>query len=383
MEEMQSKDADRFPVVLAAPRHFHLFFRDENDHWEQTIENINQGTYDALKLKRVSFYMDVGLPYGNVMAFGFDGSMIVPRNPHLRSGDDALDEFNRVLATCLLGGLLLEQVAATDLAFGTLLSTGYYRYEQPHGPGPRLRQAIGERSAGSHLTIELLTPQRILKEAVTSAFAAGRAVLAAITRVNAAGLIMAFSYHRSGEYRNSLIQSWVIVEQLVTQIWEDIYLKSTTMLIFQERAGNLNASGRSVSAKIEFLTQALMINQRLYQHLNHARKARNDFIHKGTAPTERASYFALSALTKLIETLCSHQSVRFDGRPLMQSVGRGARRPMQAGVMRAEDADWPRVGWWRSVAPLPGERGWTGEYETLRDIQLMRVVPPAEGESSI
>lgn len=86
--ESHEEEADRFPCVLAAPRHFHLFVQDPDDG-SLTLEQVNAGTYDPLKLKRISFYLDVGLPHGNPMGFGFDGSMIITRNPHLRSAGDA------------------------------------------------------------------------------------------------------------------------------------------------------------------------------------------------------------------------------------------------------------------------------------------------------
>lgn len=213
--DSHKREADRFPCVLAAPRHFHLFVQDPDDDWSPTLEQVNAGTYDPLKLKRVSFYLDVGLPHGNPMGFGFDGSMIIPRNPHLRSADDAVDEFNRVVAALLIGGLRLHQVVSENLAFGSLYATGYYRYEHPHGILPTLHQAWGEAAAGGYLSIDLLHPPRVSKADTVAALDAGRPVLAAAYRIDPATLVMAFSHHVATEYRNSLVYSWLIVEQLV------------------------------------------------------------------------------------------------------------------------------------------------------------------------
>lgn len=370
-EKRQGQVSDRFDCVLAAPRHFHLFVQDAHDEWAPTLEQINAGTYDPLKLKRISFYLDVGLPHGNPMGFGFDGSMIIPRNPHLRSADDAIDEFNRVVAALLIGGIRLHQVVSGDLAFGSLYSTGYYRYEHPHGILPTLHQAWGEAAAGGYLNIDLLHPMRITKADTISAFETGRPVLSAAHRIDPATLVMACSHHTATEYRNSLVYSWLIVEQLIGQIWDDVYL-SRHISRFQERVGQLKANARSPAVRIEFLTEAGLIDRKLYRYLQRARNARNQLIHQGTRPRQGDSYFSLAALSRLIELVCADCSVPFDSRAFLKGFGRSVQRPKRNGVMRAEDADWAEVSYWREVKPIPGEEQWSGEYEKNLGIEVVR-----------
>lgn len=297
-------EIERFDVVLAAPRSFHLFVQDEQDEWAVSIEQVNKGTYDPLKLKRISFYLDVGLPHGNPMAFGFDGSMIVPRNPHLRSADDAIDEFNRVVAALLIGGLAFPQVKSDHLAFGSLLSTGYYRYEIAHGVLLTLHQAWGEGSAGTYMNIELYEPKRISKSDVVSAFNLGRPVLESIYSVDPSTLVMAFSFHSATEYRNSLLYSWLIIEQIIVQIWNDDFIKNIKSK-WNERIGQLKSISKNISVRIEFLSEMGLIDRKLYRYLQRARNARNDLIHKGLKPNEGDSYFSLFAVARLIETICS------------------------------------------------------------------------------
>lgn len=367
------KDSDRFPCVLAAPRNFHLFVQDHEDAWSPTLDEINAGTYDPLKLKRVSFYLDVGLPHGNPMAFAFDGSMIIPRNPHLRSADDAIDEFNRVVGAMVLGGLRLHQVASSHLAFGSLYATGYFRYEQPHGLVPTLHQAWGEACAGGYLSIDLLDPVRITKADVEAAFASGRPVLEAAHRMDPSTLVMALSYHVATEYRNSLVYSWLIVEQLIGQIWDEVFIPQRTAN-FQERIGQLQTSARTAAVRIEFLAEAGLIGRKLYRYLQRARNARNELIHKGAKPTQGDSYFSLVALAQLLELVCTEGGGQFQAKSILEGLGRqGGRQPRQ-GVMRAEEADWSKVGYWRPVKPIPGERHWTGEYEKRPGIELVRTV---------
>jgi hypothetical protein len=367
-----SDEAAKFPCILAAPRHFHLFVQDDTDSWQPTLSEINLGTYDPLKLKRVSFYLNVDLPHGNPMGFGFDGSMIIPRNPHLRSADDAVDEFNRVVAALLIGGLRLHRVGADHLAFGSLLATGYYRYEIPHGILPALHQAWGEAGAGGHLNIELLHPSRITKADVQTAFEKGRPVLQAAERMDPATLIVAFSYHVATEYRNSLIYSWLIVEQLVSQLWDEVFL-AKRIAQFREREGQLRASAKSVAVKIEFLAETGLVGRKLYRYLQRARNARNQMIHTGAKPNQGDSYFSLVGLTQLLELICAERGTTFPVKSLLEGLGRVCRGRIAQGVMRAENADWSRVGYWRKIKPIPGEKLWSGDYEQRPGIQLERV----------
>ncbi|MBZ8133026.1 hypothetical protein [Afifella sp. IM 167] len=367
------EEADRFPCVLAAPRNFHLFVQDDDDVWSPTLDEINAGTYDALKLKRVSFYLDVGLPHGNPMAFAFDGSMIIPRNPHLRSADDAMDEFNRVVGAMVIGGLGLEQVCSGDLAFGSLYATGYFRYEQPHGLLPTLHQAWGEASAGGYLNIALLDPPRITKGEVQAAMASGKPVLDTAQRMDPATLVMAVSHHAAAEYRNSLLYSWLVVEQLIGQIWDDVFIPAKAAS-FQERIGQLRSSARTPAVRIEFLAEAGLIDRKLYRYVKRARNARNELIHKGSKPDQDDSYFSLVALTQFLELICNERGVGFEGKSLLQGVGRRRKRQQSQGVMSAEKANWPKVSHWRPLKPIPGENSWTGEYERRPGIALVRTL---------
>lgn len=272
--------AERFPCIIASPRPFHLFVRNKDDAWNPTVEELNRGSYDPTKLERISFYLNVGIRGGSPMGFAFDGSMLAPRNPHIRNADDAIDEFNRVVGALVLGGLHLDHVTPKDLAFGSLLATGYFRYEMPHGVLPRLHQAWGEASAGGHLNIDLLDPARITRDEVEGAWARGRPILDAAYNMDPSAMIMAFSYHYQTEYRNSLIYSWLTIEQLIEQIWEDYFLKRLKN-DFSERLGALGNTARNIAGKIEFLVEASFIDKKLYSHLSSARSARNDFIHAG------------------------------------------------------------------------------------------------------
>jgi hypothetical protein len=271
-----------FPIVISAPNPIHLFVRDETDEWNPLIQEINAGSYDPLKLHRVSFFLDVGLDYGTPMGFGFDGSLIIPRNPSLRSADDAMDCFNRVKAAMLLGGLHFSQTTSPELAFGELSELGYFRYTVPHGPASELSRALGERGAGSLLSIVLDQPKRVDRVHVESSFNRGKAVCLNLTRVNAAFLVTAFSSADKHEYRNALIFGWVATEQIIEHLWVDRFLKDKQLYRLEGRQKELRAV-RNVGQKLEMLFQSGLLAEHAYTTLLHARKARNRFAHTGGA----------------------------------------------------------------------------------------------------
>lgn len=64
------------PVIIGNCAPFRLVNR-KTDKWEPTLEQINNRTYDYVKLCRLSMFIDVGIkPYS--IAVSFDGSLILP-----------------------------------------------------------------------------------------------------------------------------------------------------------------------------------------------------------------------------------------------------------------------------------------------------------------
>ena len=66
------------PAFIASPLPFRLIKRNEKDIWNPTIEEINNHTYDYVRLHRISGTIDIGLQKPYTMAVTFDGSFILP-----------------------------------------------------------------------------------------------------------------------------------------------------------------------------------------------------------------------------------------------------------------------------------------------------------------
>lgn len=364
--------AVQFPVIIAAPAYTRIYARDEKDIWAPTIEQTNEGTYDTLRLKRISFYLGTSSIHGSPMGFGFDGSLIIPRDQEISSADDAMDAFNKVVASLLIGGIPVEQVSASDLAFGVLGSTGYYRYHQPPGPSSQLRQAFGEGAAGGMLAIDLMNPPVFQRAAVESAFDAGKPVLGVLPSLRPEFLLMSFSYYRNAEYRNALIYGWLVVEQMIDVIWNTLFLGTMPQRMRQAREGSLKNVARNVSGKIEFLVQAEILKRPMYLHLQMARKARNDLVHAGKAPSRPEVYFCLRSVAHLIDTVCCTQEIPFDPANLLKTIGKHAHRSKSISEVTA-NPDWSQPGFWRPIRPIPGEVLFSGDYDQIREICLAPV----------
>lgn len=349
-----------------------IYARDEGDTWAPTIEQTNTGTYDALKLKRISFYLGTSSIHGSPMGFGFDGSLIIPRDQEISSADDAMDAFNKVVASLLIGGIPVEQVGASDLAFGVLGSTGYYSYHQPHGPSSHLRQAFGEGAAGGMLAIELINPPVFQRAEVERAFENGQPVLEALPSLRPEFLLMSFNYYRNAEYRNALIYGWLVVEQIIDIIWNVLFLEAMPEGMRQAREGSLKNIARNVSGKIEFLVQAELLERPMYLHLQKARKARNDLIHAGKAPGRAEVYFCLRTVAHLIAAVCNAREIPFEPSNLLKTIGKSKHRSYQrSGV--TSNPDWSQVSFWRTIRPIPGEVHFSGDYDQIREICLAPV----------
>jgi hypothetical protein len=363
----------QFPVIIAAPARTRIFARDEADIWKPTIAQINAGTYDALRLKRISFYLGTASIHGSPMGFGFDGSLIVPRDQEIGSADDAIDAFNKVVASLLIGGIPVDQISPSDLAFGVLSTTGYYRYREPHGPAGRLRQAFGEGAAGAMLAIDLLDPPVFQRVEVESAFSRGEPVLAALPTLNPEFLLMSFSYYRHAEYRNSLIYGWLAVEQIVDLVWNSLFLDKMAPPMRQAREGNLKGVARNVSGKVEFLVQSGLLERTVYIHLQKARKARNDLIHAGKSPVRNDVYFCLRSIVRLIVVVCRAQTIPFEPSNLLKTIAKSFSQREADHSAVTSNPDWSRPGFWRPIRPIPGEVHFSGEYEQISEICLAPV----------
>lgn len=360
-----------FPVLISAPSPTLFFVRDRSDKLDIDLEKINGSTYSPLKLHRVSFFLDVGLEGGSPMGFGFDGSIIISRTPSVSTPDEAIDCFNRVKASMMLGGLALDATTQSMIGFGELKESGYFRYHETLGAEARISQALQERGAGGNISICLLEPKQLTENEVKEAYSKGSRIFRLLTNLNAAFLTLSYSNLRKAETRNSLIFGWVACEQVVEHFWKDIFLSDASRYVSTDRRKRLLKT-QSVAQKLDLLLQAAVISEKVYNALSIARKARNNFAHTGGAVSFEDAFQCNFGLLLLIQEYAALKNISsgiVDLTEILPSRDGDASEPSRS-ISNAKEVDWSRVKYFRTLYQIPGDETWEPGDERVDGHQI-------------
>ena len=346
------------PLIIAASAPLKLFTKDRRDRWNPTLEQINNGTYDFLKLNRVSGFIDGNVsPYA--MLVGFDGTLALPAIPEFAQHDKALKIFNRVLLEMLLGGIYTEAAAPADIFQGILYKTGYVRIFVNSGSTASLHSALRDRSASSTENIRLLDLKPMTISNLEKAVERGRRIVSKCDPLSHEIVLAGCTHFVSGALAEALTCLWTSIEQLVSRLWRvEIEDKASTDGVPQRGGFLKDYRVWTTSARIELLFQKKIIDTELYCSLNDARKARNNFIHRGDQPDLSAATAALSGLFYLM-SLCTTEYADIhtldDIRKSIET--RCILKPRPPGPLPASE-----VKYWREIRPMPGEKEFKGRF---------------------
>jgi len=361
-------------VIIANPKPFRLILRDESDTWECSTEQVNRSTYTYVKLHRATRFIDVNLKEPFTLGLGYDGSLILPLIEDYADPNKALDEFNRVIAACFIGGLYIEAVSPSDLSFGHIASCGYYRHEHPLGDNAELHRAIGEQGAGSFFTIKLYSPPQIMADDFESAYKVGNEVLALVPTLSPTLFTTAFTYYLTRQLRESLTHAWISIEQTVEHLWQEKIVENAKGGSIPKRRKFLESQQWNLAHRVELLFSLGVVDDDLYRHLNSARSERNEFQHTGKTPSQEAVKSALIAISRLLSLIADLKGHEYDERLITRYLD-GENRPgsPMATVTNYKNVAEGSASHWRSLIPLPGFNEWEGEIETFDDIQLVKI----------
>ncbi|WP_303748398.1 hypothetical protein [Stenotrophomonas pigmentata] len=346
------------PLIMAISEPLKLIAKDENDSWNPTIEDINGGTYDYLKLNRVSGFID-GMVAPYTILVGFDGSLALPSLPEFKQHGKALKIFNRVFLEMLLGGIYSHAVAPADIGSGVLYSTGYIRMFSRAGAVTKLHSSLRERSASASDAFCLMDQKPITISELEAAIGRGREIVEKCGSLSHEIVLSGCTHYVEGALAEALTGLWTSIEQLVSLIWRnEVEAKAAADGVPNRKSFLNDYRVWTTSARIEVLFQKGILNAELYCCLNTARKARNDFIHRGDQPDLVDATAALSGLFYLMSA-CTSNYVDIhrldDVRAKIEA--RCVLRPRPNGPI-PESA----VKYWREIPQLPGEKNFKGEY---------------------
>lgn len=343
---------------MAASAPIKLFAKDGRDKWNPTLEQINNGSYDYVKLNRVSGFIDGNVnPYA--MLVGFDGTLALPALPEFTEHGKALKIFNRVLLEMLLGGIYTEAAAPADIFQGVLYKTGYVRMYARSGKVASLHSALRDRSASSLESIRLLDLVPTTISNLQSAVERGRRIVSKCDPLSHEIVLAGCSHFVSGALAEALTCLWTSIEQLVSRLWRiEVEAKASTDGVPQRGGFLKDYRVWTTSARIELLFQKKVINAELYCTLNEARKARNKFIHSGDQPDLKEATAALSGLFYLMSACTTDYSdIHKLDDVRGQIEARCILRPLPSGPIPEGG-----VKYWRQIRPLPGEKHFKGRF---------------------
>lgn len=353
---------DGTPLVMAASGPIKLFAKDRRDRWNPTLEQINNSTYDHLKLNRVSGFIDGNVaPYA--MLVGFDGTLALPAFPEFAQHDKALKIFNRVLLEMLLGGIYTEAAAPADIFRGMLYKTGYVRIYAESGHSARLHSALRDRSASAVDNICLLDVKPITISDLEKAVKRGRQIVSKCDPLSHEIVLSGCSHFVSGALAEALTCLWTSIEQLVSRMWRvEIVEKARTEGVPQRGGFLKDYRVWTTSARIELLFQKNVLDAESYSSLNEARKARNNFVHSGEQPNLSATTAALSALFYLMSACATDYADIHTLDDIRRKIeDRCILQPRPRGPIPAAN-----VGYWREIQPIPGETQFKGRFTPFK-----------------
>lgn len=361
------------PILIANPRPFRLALRTPDDSWSPSIEQINSASYDYVKLHRATKFFDAEIAPPFPLCVGFDGSFILPAVPEYQTIDATLDEFNRIFASILVGGIYIESIEPEDLSQGEMTEYGYFRHTITRGGNGDLHKSLGNRDAGSANAIVLMNPPTILAAELEAAYREGALVLKVLDNVSPSLLVTGFTYFLKGQTRESLSHAWICVEQILDQMWRVRVIEEVKSSQIAKRKKFLESQQWSAAHKIELMYQKGLISENVYEKLTCARDARNHFIHRGSSPSYDEAKVALDGLIDLMKSSSDHADLSFKDermRSYLKPTSTGTPHTM---VATAGKVDWAKSLYWKAIPAIPGEEKWEGEFERFDDITLLPI----------
>jgi len=348
-------DLPRFPRrVMAMIVFIHPFRMVESkslEGWTASIEQINRGQWDYVKLHEIAGGIDVGLPSPYHMLVGRDGALALPPLPQLRSDQQAVEFFNRCLAAFLLGGIYCTAVSLDNLEIGSIIDWKYIRAHGGQAQANHFHDLARLRMAPALDAIALLDPPTLNFDTLRKAAEKGFALLATIPQLSAEFLLKGVSGIARRDWGVALSNLWISIEQMTEALWQRDVLRPV-------QCDENRIAGRSDQLKDtrtwtaanrhELLHLKGILSDAALRHLYQARKARNDLSHRGTHPNEPAAQSAYAATLALFQAI----------------VGEGVELPLSnldladhslTDPFRPRDHRVLDPQYWMEIPKLPGE----------------------------
>jgi hypothetical protein len=306
----QTEPASEFPRRVAAlityVHPFRMIDGKALDPWSASIEQVNRGTWDYVKLHEIAGGIDVGLPPPYHMLIGRDGALALPPIPKLRSDQQAVEFFNRCLAGLLLGGVYCEAIGLDNLEFGSIIDWKYIRSYGGRAASNRFHELIRRRMAPPIEAILLMEPRTLDFDVLAGAARAGFALLKMVPHLSPEFLLKGVSGIARRDWGIGLSNLWITIEQLTESLWQRDVISPAKSGVepIAGREGQLKDTRTWTAAnRQELLHLKGIIAEVVLRDLYVARKARNDLSHRGVHPSEASANSAYRATLALLQSV--------------------------------------------------------------------------------
>lgn len=361
---MNDKAVVGVPVIVAATSPFLNIVLDEDDKLNATLEQVNDNTYDRLKICRTTMALDGGIEAMANMAVivSYTGAFLFPRMKGIGK-QEVIDCTNRLLLQLMFGGIRLDAVSPDDVGFGRLYGTGYFLAAGgASGANFRFLTALQHQAASTFDTIQLIESPHYTKAQVHEAIVAGKPVALAIPEIHPTMFLNGITHYRQYQLASALVFLWSTAESLIGKLWSDKVIPKGAGIT--GRKNFVESNSWQAAYKVEVLFQIGAISPKLYSTLNEARDARNKLAHRGTTPSLEACEKALEGTFALISIITSDG---LDEGKFKQLVG------------TLSAVHKPRTGkiepqFWREIPAVPGDEKWGDTpFPRYPQIELMPV----------
>jgi hypothetical protein len=368
-------DQDHVPIIAGNFEPFFIITYKPEDQWDVSLDQVNQRSYDYVKLCRASLNVDIGIaPFS--MAVCYDGTLVLPFTDRYRDSKTALSDFNKLLAEIFFGGIYVEAMSPDDLSYGSMTFTAYTKLHGNNGGAvANFHRAIRTKYVGTLDVIRLFKPIHIDSKKFQEAISLGRKRLHAIGPLHTETILYGSTFYTKNLWAESLIHLWTSIEQLVAQLWERKIKSSSRVEGIPPKARNAFLGDNrtwAVSSKLELLYQKGLIPAPTYAHLDRSRKSRNQFAHTGERPAKEDVETCLSALFELA-SLCMTDGADPSQFKLIQSdlTERGKQFLDRTSSGEIEPTHW------LPMPPLPGDKNWGDKpFEVIEDLCLRKLKGP-------
>jgi hypothetical protein len=209
----------RVPALVTYLSPFRIVERTSVNTWDASIDQINLGTWDYVKLHEIVGGIDVGLDPPYHMVVGFDGALALPPIPKLRPISEAVEFFNRCLAALLIGGVYCEAVDLDRVEVGSILDWKYIRVPgQGRSFESQFHHAARMKMAAPLHAIELLNPRSIDLSTLHNAATKGFSVVSSLPELSPEFLLKGVSGMARRDWAVALTTLWITAEQLTVNL---------------------------------------------------------------------------------------------------------------------------------------------------------------------